>query len=517
MTARSWLRGRRAGLPPATRSRVRVERDVPVKMPDGISLLTDRWYSTSEGSDPIVLIRSPYGRQMVASDARLLAERGFTVIVQSCRGTFGSGGEFVPMFGEVEDTRATWEWMDAQPWAHDDVYLWGASYLGLTTWAASRAAPRPVPAMFVGVTSTDFRRSIFYPNGRFGLGTALFWRFVFHTQEQPSLKRLAAFARLIPTFRRATRAGVAEGADRRALSISDAPYQSWLDHGPTDPWWDPASLDDQLTMGPPILTFAGWHDLFIDAQIAEYEQIQAAGRSVRLIVGPWSHMSMGAHPVMIRESIDFFTTAPRPTGARIWFGGAQEFRELPSFPPATERCDWTLDGGGGLTLGAGSRSRGSRSFVTTAGNPAPALGGTTLFPPDMGSKNQKKRERRPDVLSYTSAELTDPVTIAGRPSVRLSIEGDAGPWFVRLCDVSPSGKSVNICDGVTGASPVREVEIDMSPAAHVFLPGHRLRLQVSADASPSYAAAPAGSRRTVVDEPERRSVLTLPTIAKPHS
>nr|WP_269781525.1 CocE/NonD family hydrolase [Nocardia bovistercoris] len=83
-------------------------------------MLTDRWYS-SDGADPIVLIRSPYGRGMVASYARLLAERGFTVIVQSCRGTFGSGGVFDPMFGEVEDTRATWEWMDAQPWAHEQV------------------------------------------------------------------------------------------------------------------------------------------------------------------------------------------------------------------------------------------------------------------------------------------------------------------------------------------------------------------------------------------------------------
>ncbi|MBH0775041.1 CocE/NonD family hydrolase [Nocardia sp. NEAU-351] len=160
----------------------------------------------------------------------------------------------------------------------------------------------------------------------------------------------------------------------------------------------------------------------------------------------------------------------------------------------------------------GARAGSSRSFVTTA-KPAPALGGTTLFPPDAGVKNQKKRERRADVLSYTCEELTEPVTIAGRPSVRLSIEGDPGPWFVRLCDVSLSGKSVNICDGVTGASPVGEVEITLSPAAHVLLPGHRLRLQVSADASPSYAAAPACSRRTILDVPERRSVLTLPTIA----
>src|SRR6266700_1812503 len=99
MNLRSYLIQRLLRLDaPLTRD-LTVERDLRVPMPDGIDLLADRWAPRSGGDSlPTALVRSPYGRrQMALAMARPLAERGFQVLLQSTRGTFGSGGVFDPL------------------------------------------------------------------------------------------------------------------------------------------------------------------------------------------------------------------------------------------------------------------------------------------------------------------------------------------------------------------------------------------------------------------------------------
>src|SRR5512144_3314949 len=98
----SQIAGRVLRLPvPLTREPL-VEHDLPVPMDDGVVLYADRYAPTAEPA-PTVLVRSPYGRAGAFGFlfGRLLAERGLQVLVQSIRGTFGSGGRFDP-FNERE-------------------------------------------------------------------------------------------------------------------------------------------------------------------------------------------------------------------------------------------------------------------------------------------------------------------------------------------------------------------------------------------------------------------------------
>src|ERR1700691_4269818 len=84
---------------------------------------------------PVILLRTPYGRQQWAMLGRLFAERGYQVVIQSCRGTFGSGGEWVPFRNEGADGRATLRWVAEQPWFGGRLATFGPSYLGITQWA----------------------------------------------------------------------------------------------------------------------------------------------------------------------------------------------------------------------------------------------------------------------------------------------------------------------------------------------------------------------------------------------
>ena len=66
---------------------------------------------------------------------RLLAERGFQAVVQSCRGTYGSAGVFHPFGDERADGLSTAQWMRAQTWYPVSLVRVGPSHLGFTQLA----------------------------------------------------------------------------------------------------------------------------------------------------------------------------------------------------------------------------------------------------------------------------------------------------------------------------------------------------------------------------------------------
>jgi len=76
-------------LPPAETCNVAVEANIAVPMPDEVTLLADRYYPRDGEKRPLLLVRTPYGRTGLIGllYGRLFAERGFQVLIQSCRGT----------------------------------------------------------------------------------------------------------------------------------------------------------------------------------------------------------------------------------------------------------------------------------------------------------------------------------------------------------------------------------------------------------------------------------------------
>src|SRR6516164_299230 len=123
---------------PRPRTRVaRVDRDVRVPADDGTSLLTDIWWPEGDLSPPTLLMRSPYGRGGLIGGlfASIYARRGIRVVIQSCRGTFGSGGSFDPQFDERADGLATIRWLEQQAGFDSRLAMIGPSYLGYVQWA----------------------------------------------------------------------------------------------------------------------------------------------------------------------------------------------------------------------------------------------------------------------------------------------------------------------------------------------------------------------------------------------
>ncbi|MEU3345416.1 helix-turn-helix domain-containing protein [Streptomyces sp. NPDC006700] len=94
---------------PAKRHEAGWEPGLLVPAADGSPLITDHYFPRAQGDFPTLLVRSPYGRGLPWSPeyGLLFAEQGFHVILQSCRGTGGSGGRFDLWRNEAADGRAT--------------------------------------------------------------------------------------------------------------------------------------------------------------------------------------------------------------------------------------------------------------------------------------------------------------------------------------------------------------------------------------------------------------------------
>src|SRR4051794_34289355 len=187
MTVTGWVAQRLLKLPPATVRKVSVERDLRITADDGVTLLADRWSPDGGRNLPTALVRSPYGRKGPLGwlMGRLLAERGFHVVIVSTRGTFGSGGgEFRAMRQERADGHAVLRWLAEQPWCNGSVVLTGASYLGYTQWVVAADAPVQVKAMVPHVTSSRLAMTFLRP-GRIELETLMNWSVLTANQERP--------------------------------------------------------------------------------------------------------------------------------------------------------------------------------------------------------------------------------------------------------------------------------------------------------------------------------------------
>lgn len=487
---------------PGTRNLV-VQRDLHVPMADGVELLADRWAPRTGGEGlPTALVRSPYGRQGAfgAILARPLAERGFQVLMQSTRGGFGSGGVFDPLRQEREDGLATLDWVVKQPWFGDAIVLTGASYLGYVQWAVADRLPPQVKAMIPHITESRLTLEFLREDG-LSLETPFGWGVQVATQE----RRFALLRR------RSQAKKVQQALNTLPLAQSDVVaighrsdyIQDVLAHPETSPRWAAVDHRDRVAdVTVPVSSIGGWYDIFLPGQLRDFRTLQDAGRRPRLTVGPWTHageLLVGAS-VSLRETLDFGLAhargeePPERAPVRLFVMGEEAWRDFASWPPegyAPQR--FHLQAGSTLAPDAPSESAPDRYRYDPA-DPTPAAGGVRMAP-DAGRVDNAALEARADVLTYTTDALGEDVEVIGDVSAEIWFRSSLrfADVFVRLCDVGPDGRSVNVCDGLTSlrdATELAAVTVRLWPTAHRFRRGHRIRVQVSSGAFPRYARNP---------------------------
>jgi len=278
----------------------------------------------------------------------------------------------------------------------------------------------------------------------------------------------------------------------------------------------------------PVSSIGGWYDIFLPGQLRDFQALQTAGRPARLTVGPWVHGRPDGTPM--REAVEFGLACargeepPPRLPVRLFVMGEEAWRDFDAWPPSGyEAQRFHLRAGAVLSGEPPAESAPDRYRYDPADRrPRPAASGWAATPGVSTTPGWKPAR----MWSPTRPPRSTRTPRSSARSPRRSGSAPAFPSrdvFVRLCDVDPRGRSVNVCDGLislTGADELQLRHRDVVADAHRFERGHRIRVQVSSGAFPRYARNPGTGSRTPPPPscapPTRRSTTT-PSTPRPSS
>lgn len=493
-------------LPPAT-NKVKRQRNIQIVTPENITLLTDIYAPKEPGPHPTLLMRTPYGRFGFGMVAEAYAARGFITVLQACRGTDGSSGEFDPLVNERADGLATLGWIKQQDWFDGRIGLTGPSYLGFAQWAICDALPEGA-ALCAKVTASDFE-SVVFPGGSFSLQLWLSWMQTVHGLENELFgMSLRIASGDVERRTKKTSLTLPLGhADVAAVGETVPFWRTWLDTAVDNPeFWEARNHTPRLNKSTPPNSFvSGWYDIMVDQHIADYTKLVELGHQPHLTIGRWFHTDNDLQGECLKQTITWMraklmndTKALRKNPVRIYISGSEIWHECEIYPPAKAVSKTLFLGGNNRLQINPSNAAQPNKFTYDPAEPTPNLGGAIFAFVGAGAQDNAELEKREDVLAYTSEILQNDLTMIGNAEVTLFVRSslEHTDFFARLCDVDAKDISTNISDAIIRLKPgkftqfengVIALSLKLHASAHTFLKGHRLRLQISSGAHPRFA------------------------------
>ena len=366
-----------------------------------------------------------------------------------------------------------------------------------------------------------------------------------------------------------------------------------IEHPGYDAFWRDQAMDRVLAAQPlkvPVMLVGSlWDQEDIYGAIAVYKAIKPKDENndkVYLVLGPWFHgqeigdgSSLGALKFPTDTALHFRREILRPfldrylkdsapqadvppvsayeTGTNVW-------RRLPAWPVGcatgctAQAAQLYLTSGQKLSFNA--PKSGDESFDEYISDPAKPVP-YRARPIDRNSWNrwlvddQREQSGRTDVVTFVSDVLTAPVKISGQPVANLiaSTSGTDSDWVIKLIDVYPDEvanqpamggyqlmvtadifrgryrESLETPKSITPGQPLL-YRVTLPTANHVFLPGHRMMVQVQSSWFPLYdrnpqtfvqnifLAKPADFKKAtqrIYHAPGNASFIELPLISTP--
>ncbi len=539
---------------------------VAVPMRDGVRLDAHVWVPDTAGRFPAILIRTPYVKtpQFKRYGLARYVREGYAVVLQDTRGRGDSQGEFDFYFPEGRDGFDTIEWIARQPWSNGRVGMDGGSYLGTVQWLAARERPPALKCITPTAPSGRIFDEVPYLGGAFRLDWALPWlNGVAGQVAQNDLAELVDWQRIAAHRPLLT----ADRAFGREMPL----YRSFLQHDTLDDYWKRIQFTDAdfAAIDIPVLTVTGWFDGDQIGALFHWDGVERRGDladRTYLIVGPWTHPQtylggaerVGAYQLgpeavhdIQRTRVNFFDwclkgatarfDAPR---VRLFVTGANRWISADRYPlPQVRTRELFLRSDGAANTAAGDgrlswdpprRAERPDTFSYDPRRPVPSKG-VAQDHADLGT--------RADVLVYSTDPLAEPLDVLGRVFVRLVAASD-GPdtdFTAKLLDVHPDGRAVLVGPSPVGVRRARyrqgyerqvpltpgrpeELSIELFDVGHRFLPGHRIRIEISSSAYPFIDPNPNTglpvatdttwrvARQTVFHDSARRSRVLLPVV-----
>jgi putative CocE/NonD family hydrolase len=352
-------------------------------------------------------------------------------------------------------------------------------------------------------------------------------------------------------------------------------YTSWYGHHPQGNFIKYNALSERLSS--PIKLICGiwthgWGMMSVThSGEVEFGLEAALGELNSLRLQWFDHFMKGYRtPIVEGPPIELFVmgggSGLKDAAGRMIHGGS--WRKAGQWPlPNTEFTSYYLHADGSLSPEPPGESDPPTSYTYNPNDPVPTIGGNFQDPEGQvkglsmgGAYNQRGRSdivfckdtlplsMRPDVLVFQTPELTEPVELTGPITVKLWISSTAvdTDFTAKLVDVCPpnedypDGFDLKISESILRVryrngfdraemmepGQVYEITIEPQPTSNRFMPGHRIRLDISSsgfplwDANTNSGEAPGKERRkviahnTVYHDAERPSHVVLPVVPR---
>lgn len=518
---------------------VDVRSDVKIPMRDGIKLSAHIFLPKAEGKFPVILVRSPYGKgDEKNGDGLFYASRGYVFISQDCRGKGASQGKWEPFANEADDGRDTQNWILNQPWCNGKIGTSGGSYVGFTQWMPAPDAGDHFKAIFCLVPLIDTYGDAAYIDGAFSLALMMGWGSM--VSYGPG-EEIPIFGWKSDDWNKAYRTLPLCEWDK-AINRKVQYLRDWIAHPNFDDYWARRGVRNRCgDITVPIFAVGGWYDIFAKGVLEHVNAVRSTSRSVQarnyqhVLMGPWGHgisrdgkvgdLDFGKDSVIEFHEIqtewfDYWLKGKdggdyKWAPFRIFIMGRNQWRNEQHWPLRRTRFTpyYFHSGGSANTFEGDGRLNTVEPgieffdrFIYDPNNPVPTLGGCNLVGCPAGPRDQTRAEKRNDVLVFTSDELETDLEVTGPVKVILYASSSATDtdWTVKLVDVHPDGRPINLCDGIIRAryrqSPqkptlihpekIYRYEIDLWVTSNVFLAGHKVRVEISSSNFPRFDRNP---------------------------
>jgi hypothetical protein len=314
-------------------------------------------------------------------------------------------------------------------------------------------------------------------------------------------------------------------------------WKEMFAHARLDDWWEPCRYQNKFDkVNVPVLHISGWYD---DEQVGtplNFIGVTTKGAanvrsSQKLLMGPWPHQVNSTSKI---GKVDFGPTSQidltayqmrwfdrwlkgKETGidkepaVRIFVMGANRWRDEREWPLARTR--WTkyyLHSQGHANTLQGDGVLGTElpavepadHYDYDPAKPTPFLTEPS-FAQIGGPDDYREVEARPDLLVYTTGELSADTEVTGPIRAKLFAASSAPDtdFMVKLIDVWPDGFAQRLCDGMVRArfregmdkpsliepGKVYAYDIDCWNTCQLFKKGHRIRIEIASSAFPKFS------------------------------
>jgi predicted acyl esterase len=507
------------------------EELVMVPMRDGVRLAAALYFPQGDGPWP-VLLEQRYAATRDAGTRKSMAELargGYVVALANFRGSQTSEGVWQGYralgWGELQDGYDLVEWLAKQSWSTGKIGTFGSSQAGFAQNFLTVARPPHLVAQYM----IDTGLSLYHEGYRIG-GTTRPERF--------------------------------KGMDKvcRVPEHNRALLDEWFRHPTFDDYWKAEDCSLHFDkMNVPCFTIGSWYDFMNVGSIDSYVGRQhRAGENSRgkqqLLIGPWLHgrfketnktgqltypenakfpMTAHMHRWFDHHLKGKSTGVERDPAVRYYVMGALDepgapgnvWREAPDWPIATKTVPWYLHPDPLASKHGLFNATPPTSQTAVIPYKSDPLHPNTIpagaFP---GAADARVFETQPEVLTFTTDELTAPVEWTGKVEAELYLSSDApdGDVIVRVSDVYPDGRSILIIDYVrrlryrdgyeteTFMTPntIYPVKFDVGWISQVFNKGHRIRVTVAGTGAGFYEPNPNTGEPLTLDWPAHSRVAT---------